>query len=456
MQGRYKVVLSMLEKLRATVYQNRSDVIMYILLMIAGILIFQPIMMRWQIMGDYTTHNQLALNLIENPSDFFRNTPHFLYHVATAIILTIIPNIDVNTAAAWVMILSYLGIISVIYWQLRTKSNLPATVLITIITGLLALTLAIIMPINFFTPENLYFGYLVPHVYHNPTVNIMKPFSILLFFMTLQLFFNSQPLSRWWILPFALVTCLSLVAKPSFIIAFVPTLGLVTLILMLRRSSDIPIILRQPMSIIRAFTFKNSETSSTLPPMLTPSYINWAILIGGIVLPTFAVLAYQTLTWTSSGGIGIDPFRVLFEWTLHYEENADKQLLYKFIMSCAFPLAVYLLHIRQTSKNFMLNLAWLLFIVSAGYFYLFVDYTVIAAGDFGWSAQIAALILFITTTIFVLKIYGEKFLAGQLTAVNWGILLVCGAIFSLHIIAGIHWYSLHMSQYMEELLYTWW
>lgn len=455
-QVSYKVILSMLENLRATLYHNRRDVIMFILLMIAGILIFHPIMIRWQVMGDYTTHNQLALNLLDNPADFFRNTPHFLYHVATAIVYKIIPNRDINIAAAWVMILSYLGIIGLIYWQLRKKSNLPATILITGIIGLLSLALAVIMPINFFTPENLYFGYLVPHVYHNPTVNIMKPFSILLFFMSLQLFFNRKPLSRWWIILFAFVTFLSLVAKPSFIIAFVPTLGLVTLVLMLRRLQDIPAIIRQPMTIFRAFFYTNEKTASTLPRMLNPTYINWAVLIGGIVLPTFAVLMYQTLTWTSSGGIGIDPFRVLFEWTLHYEENADKQLLYKFIMSCAFPLAVYLLNIREASRNFMLNLAWLFFFVSASYLYLFVDYTVIAAGDFGWSAQIAALILFITTTIFMLKTYGEKFLAKELKALNWGVLLLSSAIFILHLVAGIHWYRLHMSQYMEELLYIWW
>lgn len=446
----------MLENLRATLYHNRRDVIMFSLLMLVGILVFRPIMTRWQIMGDYTTHNQLALNLLDNPSDFFHNTPHFLYHVATAIVYKTIPNAEINTAAAWVMILCYLAVIGLIYWQLRTKSHLPATVLITIITGLLALSLAIIMPINFFTPENLYFGYLVPHVYHNPTVNIMKPFSILLFFMTLQLFFNPKPLSPWWIIPFALVTFLSLVAKPSFIIAFVPTLGIITLILMLRQLQDIPAIIRQPISIIRAFISKNQETTNTVPRMLSPTYINWAVLIGGIVLPTFAVLAYQTLTWTSSGGIGIDPFRVLFEWTLHYEENADKQLLYKFIMSCTFPLAVYLFHIQKTSRNFMLNLSWLFFFVSASYLYLFVDYTVIAAGDFGWSVQIASLILFITTTIFMLKTYGEKLLTGQLTLATWSILILCSAIFTLHLIAGVHWYRLHMSQYMEELLYTWW
>jgi hypothetical protein len=125
-------------------------------------------------------------------------------------------------------------------------------------------------------------------------------------------------------------------------------------------------------------------------------------------------------------------------------------------MSSAFPIAVYLFHIGKSYKSFILNLAWLLFLVSAAYLYLLIDYTVIAAGDFSWSSQIAALILFVTSTIFMLKQYGTLLTGERLSPVQWLILLICVAIFILHVVGGIHWYRLHMSQYMEELLYTWW
>jgi len=442
--------------LRATLYHNRRDSIMFALLAVVAIAIFLPMMTRWQVMGDYTTHNQLALQVVNEPGEFFRNTPHFLYHLLVALIFRLIPGADINFAAAWAMTLCYIAMIWIIYWQLRERTNLPPTLSVIVISSILALCLSIMMPINFFTPENLYFGYLVPHVYHNPTIIIMKPSGLLLFFMALPLFFNSKPLSRLWIIPFAAVTALSLVAKPSFVIAFVPTLGLITFFLMLRRITDVPAILRQPMSIIRVFAFKNLEEAEQLPLMLRPTYINWSVLIAGIVLPTFAVLYYQTLTWTSSGGIGIDPFRVLFEWTLHYDDNADKQILYKFMMSSAFPIAVYLLHFGKARRNFMLNVAWIMFFVSAAYLYLIVDYTVIAAGDFGWSAQIAVLILYTTSTIFMLKQYGKLFTGDRFSPVQWLVLLVCITIFVLHMVAGIHWYSLHTTQFMEELIYRWW
>lgn len=452
----YEVVLSMWEMFRATLYHNRRDVIVFVLLAIIGITIFLPMMTRWQVMGDYTTHNQLAAQVVNEPGEFFRNTPHFLYHISVASLFRLIPGADINFAAAWTMTLCFVAMLWIIYGQLRKDTELPPAPAILIISGIVALCLSIIMPINFFTPENLYFGYLVPHVYHNPTMIIMKPFSLLLFFMTLHLFLNSKMMSRLWIVPFAIVTGLSLVAKPSFIIAFVPTLGLITFFLMLRRIGDVPAILRQPMTIVRAFIFKNTEEAEELPMMLRPTYINWSVLIIGIVLPTFLVLYYQTLTWTSSGGIGIDPFRVLFEWTLHYDDNADKQVLYKFIMSIAFPLLVYNLHIGKTRRNFMLNTAWLLFFVSAFYMYMVVDYTVIAAGDFTWSAQIATLILFVTSTNFMLKNYGKLLTGDSISALQWLILSLCAGVFILHVVSGIHWYRLHMSQFMEELIYRWW
>lgn len=446
----------MWETFRATVYHNRRDSVMLVLLVIAGIVIFQPMMLRWQTMGDYPVHNDLVLELLENPSDFFKNTPHFLYHLAAGILYLVTPINDVNVAAAWLMTLCQLTLMIIIYYLLRAKINHAPSLISSLALAVLSACLVIIMPINFFTPENLYFGYFAPIVYHNPTVIIMKPFSVLLFFMSLLLFLNDKPLSRWWIIPFTLLTFLSLVAKPSFILAFVPSLGLLTAFLILRRITEVGDIIRKPMTLVHAFFYQNLDNADDLPIVLRPRYINWSVLIGGIVLPAFLILAYQAMTWTSSGGIGIAPFRVLFEWTLHYDDNADQMLAYKFLMSCAFPLIVYILHLRKTAKNLMFNLAWILYIVSAAYLYLLVDYTIIAAGDFGWSSQIAALILFIVATVFMVQHYSEWLIEQHLQSIQWSILLLCLGIFVLHVVAGVHWYRLHFNQPMSDLIYIWW
>jgi len=416
---------------------------MFIILMIIGFVIFEPMMMRWRTMGDYTTHNEIALNVVNDTGEFFRNTPHFLYHVATALIFVTIPNMDIATAGAWVMILCYLALIGIIYWLIRRSSDLPPSIPVLLISGIFTISLVLIMPIDIFTPENLYFGYFAPNVYHNPTVNIMKPFSVLLFFMALQLFHRKEALNTWWIISFALVTFLSLVAKPSFIMAFVPSLGLFTAAFILWR-------------LIQGLQEKQSFMT-IFKRILDREYINWPVLMLGIVIPAFAILYYQSQTWTSSGGIGIDPFRVFREWAIvQYDQNADKHIFFKFIMSSAFPLAVYFLHIKQAYRNRTFNLAWLMFLVSAAYAYLLVDYTVIAAGDFGWSAQIAALILYIVATLFLIKEYRQVLTGEALKPVQWLILTLCLSIFVLHIISGIHWYQLHMTQDMSDLIYIWW
>jgi hypothetical protein len=442
-------VLSMLESLRASFYQHRRDIISVIALTIFGVLIFLPMMQRFSSTGDYPQHNQLALDLLANPTEFLRNTPHFLYHIATAAVYLLLG--DISLAGAWVMVLCYIIVMWLIYWQLRCASEFLGSFWLILLTIGITLSLALFMPINIFTPENLYFGYFAPNVYHNPTIIIMKPFALLLFFLSLRLFGQEKPLSRWWIIPFALLSFLSMIAKPSFIIAFVPALGLLCCFFLLYRFRDTLSLLLNPMNIL--WGFLGIENSKELPVLMRRSFINWPVLLGGIVLPSLLVLYIQTLTWTSSGGIGIEPFRVIFEWTLHYEKNADQLLFFKLIMSCAFPLLVYVLYLRHSYRNLGFNLAWLLFAVSVSYAYLFIDYSGIAAGDFGWSAQIAVFILHAVAAVFLLQVTLKEC---QKTSLDWLTLGLCLVVFSLHLISGIHWYNLHLHRSMEDLLYIWW
>jgi hypothetical protein len=439
----------MLESLRASIYHHRRDILSLLVLAALGILLFLPMMLRFSSMGDYPQHNQLALDFLANPAEFLRNTPHFLYHLATALAYLLLG--DISLAGAWVMVICYIALMWLVYWQLRSTSDFLGSFWLILLSIFITLSLVLFMPINIFTPENLYFGYFAPNVYHNPTIIIMKPFALLLFFLSLRLFGQAKPLSRWWILPLALLTFLSMIAKPSFIIAFVPTLGLLCCFFLLYRFQDTLSLLRHPLTIPRGFL--GIDDGKELPLLLRRSFINWPLLLGGIVLPTFLVLYIQTLTWTSSGGIGVEPFRVIFEWTLHYDKNADQQLFFKLIMSCAFPLVVYVLHLRHSYRHLGFNLAWLLYAISVTYAYLFIDYSGIAAGDFGWSAQIAAFILHTVAAVFLLQIMLKE---GQKTPKQWLMLGLDLFIFSLHLMSGIHWYNLHISQSIEDLLYIWW
>jgi hypothetical protein len=435
----------MLESLRAILHNHRKDMLTVLLLLVIGTSLFAPIMHHWRLMGDYTVHNNLAYGLIENVGQFFSNTPHFLYHVLTAASYLLIPGGDVYVAGVRVMVLSYLALMLMLYWYIRRASDLPDTYFVLALSAFLTVALMLIAPITLFTPDNRYFGYFAPHVYHNPTINLMKPFAVGLFFASLRLFTVKDKLAWWWLFPYALLTGLCLVAKPSFILTFIPALGLVTAYFMLRH---LPLVWNKREAGDSLFV--------TFITYLRSLPVNLIVLIGGITIPAFAILVYQAMTWTSSGGISIDLFRVFFEWTLHYDPNADKFIALKFVLSAAFPIVVYVLHFKSASRNLMLNLAWLNFIISTLYAYLLVDKTGIAAGDFGWSAQIGVLLVHIVSVLFLLRHYRPLVEQDSIPTTAKTILTVCVVVFMLHVISGVLWYQAHLTGNDLDLLYGIW
>jgi hypothetical protein len=447
-------LLSMLESVRASLYQHRRDIISLVVLEVLALIIFLPMMLRWIPIGDYPAHNGLALDFINNPAEFLSNVPHFLYHLLTAFIYWLMGSSDMGLAGAWTMLLCYIAVLWLLYWQFRQAMSESHSFFASLIAIFFAVSILLLTPISFFTPKNLYFGYFTANVYHNPTINLVKPFTILIFFLSVQLFGREKSLSRWWILPFALLTFLSLIAKPSFMLAFVPSLGLICLFFLLRDWRESFKLLLRPLDILRGFFGIGKQAE--LPRVLQSSFINWPVLLAGIVLPTFAVLYYQTLTWTSSGGIGIEPFRLFNEWSIQYDENANKLLAFKFIMSSAFPLVVYLLHLPRTWRDFSFNLGWVFYFVSLAYAYLLVDYTDIDAGDWSWSAQLGIFMLYVVATIFLLQQYSKQLQTSGLKSYQWLTLTLCILIFGLHLIAGIHWYRLQMTEDVLVLIYQWW
>jgi len=374
-------------------------------------LIFAPMMNHWRAMSDYEVHNGvLAQQFLDAPGEFFASTPHFLYHVLVGSAYRILPVEDIFWAGAAVMTFTYIILGGLLYWLLQ-RSLKQSGWGWALVTALISLALLVVTPITFFTPDNQYLGYFTSHVYHNPTIQLMKPFSVALFFAVLPIYRAEGGVSWHWIPAYALLTAASLLSKPSFIMAFVPALGVITLV---------KLILRQP--------------------------IRWPVLILGIVVPAIGILGYQSITWTN-GGIELDFLRVFHEWTLHYDENADQFLVGKLLLSVAFPLTVYLLYWRQAMRDLLFNLGWVIFAVAAVYAYLFVDLTVIAAGDFAWSAQIG---------VFVLFIAAGRFLLMRLRDTDWIRASLALTVLSFHVIAGINWYLLHVRGDAIELLYGPW
>lgn len=444
----------MADRIRATLFRYYRQIVILGALWMGMMLLFQPMMLLWRDMSDYQVHNQLAQQVLDEPQVFFQNTPHFLYHVSAAMLYRSLPIETVPRAAAWVMVLSYIATASILYYWLWRCSDMTDHWLRLGIIALSSLGLMIIAPI-FFDPNNLYFGYFTPHVYHNPTMNMMKPFSLALFLLGSQLFLRRDALANHWLILFILCTFLSITAKPNFIIAFIPALALMVALVMMMHWRDLLVIVQKPWLFLRALLGRlpAEKSQSTVPQLLQARTIQWMLLCWGIVLPALLILVYQSMTWTQAGGIGVDPLRVVDLWAYHFEPQANQHLIVKWMLSYAFPLAVYLLHVRAAFKDVGFNLAWLLTLIAMLYYYLFIDLTKPDAGDFAWSSQIAVFITHVCAMAFLLRYYGQ--------GLSWSlrqkvIFSVCYTLFLVHVVAGIYWYHLHATQDAIALLYGAW
>lgn len=378
-----------------------------------GALLMLPMLLTWRTQGDYAVHLTYALRLMQGDATMFEAVPNVLYHVSGLLPYYAMPGLGgVADALAYGSVLHYGLLLAIAFIWLYALAPRAVWLLPLATIGLL-----LVAPLFFLTPENLYFGYQAPNVYHNPTMIPLRPTALLLFIAALAAF--TPPPSGWWrwvrIPLAALLTLACILAKPSYLMILLPALALVTLFRLLRR---------QP--------------------------IDWWLLLGGIVLPAVAILGYQALIFTR-GSIAWEPGRTFWEWSIHYDAGADDDLLLKLLLSIAFPLVVYALYWRTAWRNLMLNLAWLSFFAGVVYGYLLVDPGEIAAGNLIWNTQIGVFVLFAASLAFWLAQWrGWR---------NWRKLLpfvVCGVVFGLHVLAGLHWYQLHLRTEFLELVYVWW
>lgn len=369
---------------------------------------------RWRDISDFEYHNAKAELIVEQPLAVMQEVPNFLYHVLAGV--PPLPNVSVGFRGALVMTASTVFSAWLLFAQLvRVLPERSRHAELLVAGFVLAFTLA--APVNLFTPQNLYYGYFPTTVYHNPTTILMKPFALGAFFMLPRLydagFRSARPYA--WLVGYGLMTVLGMLAKPSFIMVALPALAVVTLYRLWKHA-----------------------------------YVHWLLLIGGVVLPALLLLVYQTLVLTSpelGGGIYIEPLRTHFEWTLHYDKQADQQLLEKLLLSIAFPVLVFVLYWRESRKDMLFLLAWVMLGFGLLYSYLLVDRIEIAAGNFIWSAQIAVVLLFAAAM---------RLLASQpLAAWGWrgGTSL---AVLGLHLLAGFYWYYLHLTVSYENLIWGLW
>lgn len=381
-----------------------TNIFACLLVTVLAMIVFTPLILRMSASAyDYIVHTNLAIKMLNSQS---LSSPHFLLHASIVALQKILP-ISFKTASSLVVLFSMGGTAFLLFKIMRTvvQSLWQA--------GILTLCLMLVAPIPLLAPVDgkLYFGYIASNVFHNPTILLLKPFSLLVFaFIFIKKAGDADPAWKSLVVCILATTACAL-AKPNYIIVIVPAL-------------------------VIAFA---------LPPLRNVLRENVRLIFFGIFLPALIILVGQYwVTYSAEqlpglyqgkSGIVVAPLVVM--------SSASSWLLAKFFLSIAFPLAVCVGYYRQVLSHPRLLLAWLAFFVGAGYTYLLAESGArMYQGNFGWSSQIALFILFAVSMEFLCE---RARLDGLITRSRKIAFSVCLTFFVLHTLSGINFY---LAQYM--------
>lgn len=362
--------------------------------------------------NDYMQHLRFAIEMQNTHSI---TSSHFLYHIIIILCNKLVSILYYKNPPFHNLYFSGVGVLlfcnvltGQIIFYLFTKTEKMSLALSFVATLGILLASPIIILVLF--DWHFYFGYIALNVYHNPTIFILKPIAISLFFAVSNNLHPSNRRANSKTLIFCFfMTILSALAKPNFIICFIPALTVFWGCM--------------------ALMGKN---------------VNWKLLCLGVVIPSLIVLSFQYyITYTSAqifgssqeeSGIILAPFEVM--------KLRSSWLVPKFFLSIAFPLAVFFTHTRTSLRNNRVIVAWLGFIFGALYTYFLAESgPQLGSMNFIWSGQITLFILFIVSVLFLFE-QRENAGYGKLFGFNPRAVF-CLTMFFLHIICGLLFYAIN-------------
>lgn len=403
------------------VKDERTAAVSILTLVGATYVLFRPIVIfASQNQVDYANHlhylqSNMDASAIQRLLSMF---PHLLFHLLTYLYWKIIPSQDKWGAAAGVALGFYILLALVLYWLFAKLLGTPKRYRTALLYILVILALILAMPVNIFTPRNLYLGYIAQNVYHSPTMVVLRPFAVLLFYAAVKGFISpatDRPATdgRRIIWLTILISVLCTLAKPNYVITLIPTVTVAMGFMMLRRR-----------------------------------YANWSLLAAAVI-PAGFILLVQALLFTNTQGIIFAPLAVLRSWR-SINPLAPTVLLPKLLLSILFPLLVFFGYFRQAVRDIYLQLAWIAFGFGAGYFYLLAERgDRLDDGNFAWSAQITLTVWFVVSTIFFIQQMRRQ----KISLVG----ILCGTAWGLHLVSGIYWYYIHITAYsMGDIISSRW
>ncbi len=177
--------------------------------------------------SDITTHLDYTRQL-HSLGDI--RSPHFLFQLLVKAGYGL--GLGYETAAVWLLGLCFGGMALLIGQEMYRRDLVSSPLLA------FGLVMAVLFASHIFLftiQSNIYRGYFVPTVYHNPTQQLNKLFAVWIYFVYARHFLHAER-ATWWSIPLLAILCaLSAVAKPSFLIAFLPAAALYAGFDLLRR-----------------------------------------------------------------------------------------------------------------------------------------------------------------------------------------------------------------------------
>jgi len=204
-----------------------------------------------------------------------------------------------------------------------------------------------------FFNEKIYFGQGSPNVWHNVTLFTVKPFALLTFFFTILVLKNNN-IRNYFILSIIFLT-LSMFAKPSFALVFIPAL----LVYYISRRK----------------------------------YTNITFIFVCTMLAIFMSIAYfQYLNM-----FGENQTKIIIDF-LGVWSQFSPNVLISILLGLGFPSAFLMLNFRISMEDDWIYLAWLMTVISIIlYAFLAEEGERYGHGNFGWSYLVSMSILYIFT-----------------------------------------------------------
>jgi hypothetical protein len=382
-----------------------APLLLAIIVLCAYSIVLEHVDRRWG-WADYIGHYRAAADWWQGKGP---RTPHFLFEALTILCRTLFGARTFRSAAIMAVEVSAVAaaLATYAFWTrlLPARNDRDCWV-----AALWCLGLQVAGPITLATiwTKSLYLGYIYPaSTYHNPTILILKPLALLSFALGLAALERAIVARVGWklVLAASAAGVLSALAKPSWLLCFLPGLALAVVL--------------------------DSRLRSRRPA--------WE-LVAAVLFTGLCVLAWQYAFLYGNSGAD----RVIFtpeKWLSKYGSLAPVKL----ILSIAYPLSVLVVFWNEVRTSLLLRLAWATFVLSLLVAYCFSEEGPRALHDnLGWSAQIALFVLFVASTIAMVGTLRQEAPAPLVRVIRFRIALPV-ALFALHVAGGVTWYATYFT-----------